>query len=84
MIAVSNLFGKIQSYGVGTFGCLACHYSLAERGGDSMQDVRNAVGKLVCRADGKSHRVEIVRKGQLTVVSFGRNGSVRVTNASKQ
>ena len=48
-----------------------------------MQDVRNAVGKLVCRADGKSHRVEIVRKGQLTVVSFGRNGSVRVTNASK-
>lgn len=49
-----------------------------------MQDVRNAVGKLVCRADGKSHRVEIVRKRQLTVVSFGRNGSVRVTNASKQ
>lgn len=30
-----------------------------------MQDVRNAVGKLVCRADGKSHRVEIVRKGSL-------------------
>lgn len=53
-------------------------------GGDSMQDVRNAVGKLVCRADGKSHRIEIVRKGQLTVVSFGRNGSVRVTNASKR
>ena len=49
-----------------------------------MQDVRNAVGKLVCRADGKSHRVEIVRKGPLTVVSFGRNGSVHVANASKR
>ena len=49
-----------------------------------MQDVRNAVGKLVCRADGKSHRIEIVHKGQLTVVSFGRNGFVHVANASKR
>lgn len=27
-----------------------------------MQDVRNAIGKLVCRADEKSHRIEIARK----------------------
>ena len=35
-----------------------------------MQDVRNALGKLVCRADRKLRRVEIVRKGQLTVLTF--------------
>lgn len=36
-----------------------------------MQDVRNALGKLVCRADRKLRRVEIVRKGQLTVLAYG-------------
>lgn len=41
-----------------------------------MQDVRNALGKLVCRADRKLRRVEIVRKGQLTVLTFESNGTM--------
>lgn len=45
-----------------------------------MQDVRNALGKLVCRADRKLRRVEIVRKGQLTVLTFESNGTMRITN----
>lgn len=43
-----------------------------------MQDVRNALGKLVCRADRKLRRVEIVRKGQLTVLTFESNGTMRI------
>ena len=48
-----------------------------------MQDVRNALGKLVCRADRKLRRVEIVRKGQLTVLTFESNGTMRITNLPK-
>lgn len=48
-----------------------------------MQDVRNALGKLVCRADRKLRRVEIVRKGQLTVFTFESNGTMRITNLPK-
>lgn len=47
-----------------------------------MQDVRNALGKLVCRADRKLRRVEIVRKGQLTVLTFVRR-TMRITNLPK-
>ena len=45
-----------------------------------MQDVRNALGKLVCRADRKLRRV---RKGQLTVLTFESNGTMRITNLPK-
>ena len=48
-----------------------------------MQDVRNALGKRVCRADRKLRRVEIVRKGQLTVLTFESNGTMRITNLPK-
>lgn len=56
---------------------------LRQRGGGCMQDVRDALGKLVCRADRKLRRVEIVRKGQLTVLTFESNGTMRITNLPK-
>ena len=56
---------------------------LRQREGGCMQDVRNALGKLVCRADRKLRRVEIVRKGQLTVLTFESNGTMRITNLPK-
>ena len=35
-----------------------------------MQEVRNMSGKLVCRVDPKTLTVEIVSKGQKTVIVF--------------
>ena len=73
---------RILTFQVGTL-CVKHDIMLRQRGGGCMQDVRNALGKLVCRADRKLRRVEIVRKGQLTVLTFESNGTMRITNLPK-
>lgn len=45
-----------------------------------MQEIRNGDGKLVCRIDPKQSTVEIVSKGQKTVIAFCPESEVRVTN----
>ena len=49
-----------------------------------MQDIRNSKGKLVCRADAELKVVEIVGKGQRTVVCFMPDGTVQVENTPIQ
>jgi hypothetical protein len=49
-----------------------------------MQEVRNSKGKLVCRADANLKLVEIIGKGQRTVVCFKPDGYVEVKNSQVQ
>ena len=46
-----------------------------------MHEIRNGSGKLVCRVDPKTLTVEIVSKGQKTVVAFCPSSEAKVTNA---
>ena len=45
-----------------------------------MENVRNGSGKLVCRIDKSKMIVEIVIKGQTTIIRFFNDGTVTVTN----
>lgn len=47
-----------------------------------MREIRNSSNKLVCRIDPESLRVEIVTKGQKTVIIFDPGKEVIVTNTS--
>ena len=46
-----------------------------------MQGIRNSKGKLVCRASARRRLVEIVGKGQRTLIRFKPDGTVEVTNS---
>lgn len=48
-----------------------------------MHDVRNSDNRLVCRIDEQTRTVEIVVKGCKTIIRFYDNGTVNVTNVSK-
>lgn len=45
-----------------------------------MENIRNAMDKLVCRLDKAKRIVEIVNKGCKTVISFYDNGRVEIIN----
>ena len=47
---------------------------------NSMQEIRNSQGKLVCRVDKASKTVEIVLKGCITLIRFFDDGTIRVIN----
>ena len=44
-----------------------------------MEDVRNSRGKLVCRINPATFTVEIVSKGQKTIVVFDLGNKPRIT-----
>lgn len=46
-----------------------------------MQEVRNAMDKLVCLIDKEQKTVEIVVKGYKTTIQFYDDGKVRIVNA---
>ncbi|GHV35040.1 hypothetical protein FACS18949_12220 [Clostridia bacterium] len=45
-----------------------------------MEDVKDGTGKLVCRADAASKAVEIVRKGQRTLVYLSNENVLKVVH----
>lgn len=45
-----------------------------------MYEVRNPVGKLVCKVDAKSRALEIVFRGYATIVRFNDDGTISVKN----
>jgi hypothetical protein len=45
-----------------------------------MTEIRNSVGKLVCRVDTKNLTIEVVRKGIRTIVYLVPNGKPIVLN----
>ena len=45
-----------------------------------MEDVRNSDGRLVCRISVEQRVVEIVLKGQRTIICFKSEGSLEVIN----
>lgn len=47
-----------------------------------MQDVRNNTGKLVCRIDPEVFVVEIVNKGQKTLIVFDPGNQPKISNTS--
>jgi len=53
------------------------------KGGLKMQEVRNALDKLVCCIDKENKIVEIVIKGQRTIIQFLSDGTVKIENAYK-
>ena len=48
-----------------------------------MTEVRNIVGKLVCRIDKAHKSIEIAVKGYVTIVRFDDDGSIQITNLPK-
>ncbi len=46
-----------------------------------MQEVRNRLGKLVCRIDKASRIIEIVIKGCKTTIQFKDDGMVEIKDA---
>lgn len=46
-----------------------------------MQDVKNSRGKLVCRINPETLTVEIVNKGQKTIVVFDLGSKPRIINS---
>ena len=48
-----------------------------------MQEVRNRNNRLVCCIDIANRLVEIVIKGERTLIEFLDDGSVKIVNASK-
>lgn len=48
-----------------------------------MQDIRNGIGKLVCRIDKNSKTVEIAVKGCITTISFLADDKIKVTNTNR-
>jgi hypothetical protein len=47
-----------------------------------MQEIRNGNGKFVCRADGNEKIVEIIVKGQRTIIKFMPNGTMQVSHTT--
>jgi hypothetical protein len=47
-----------------------------------MQDIRNSLGKLVCRADAANLIVEIIHKGIKTTIQFMPGGQPLVINTT--
>lgn len=47
-----------------------------------MNEIRNSCGKLLCRVDAKTKLVEIVIKGQKTLIQFLDN-EIKITNVCK-
>lgn len=48
-----------------------------------MQEIRNSVGKLICRIEKDSKTVEIAVKGCVTTIRFSDDGKINVTNTNK-
>ena len=46
-----------------------------------MQDIKNSVGKLVCKVDAKERIVEIVHKGICTIIHMFDDGTYEVINS---
>lgn len=46
-------------------------------GGIYMTDIRDATGKLACRADAEKKTVEIVKGNSKTIIRFMPNGTVQ-------
>ena len=53
------------------------------KGGSNMQEVRNGSNRLVCCIDKAKRLVEIVIKGEKTLIEFLDDGSVKIQNALK-
>jgi len=47
-----------------------------------MEQVKNALGKLVCEADPDDKRVEILSRGIKTLIRFNPDGTMEVANLS--
>ena len=45
-----------------------------------LEVIKNAAGKTVCQADDMSKTVVIVHKGQMTMIRFLDDGTMRITN----
>ncbi len=48
-----------------------------------MEEIRNSANKLICRIDKQSKSVEIVLKGNVTIVRFLDDGNVEIINANR-
>jgi len=48
-----------------------------------MEQVKNALGKLICEADPDDRRVEILSKGIKTLIRFKPDGTMEVANLSE-
>jgi len=59
-------------------------FAKTEKGGAVMQDVRNAIDKLVCRLDKQQKLVEIAHKGYVTTIRFLADGRVEIVNSAEK
>ena len=48
-----------------------------------MEQVKNALGKLVCEADPDDKRIEILSKGIKTLIRFNPDGTMEVADLSE-
>ena len=48
-----------------------------------MKDIRNSIGKLICRADKDKKSIEIAVKGCITVICFTDDGKLEIKNINR-
>lgn len=48
-----------------------------------MEEIRNNLGRLVCRVDQLTKTVEIAVKGSVTTIRFTDDGEIKVINIGK-
>lgn len=48
-----------------------------------MTEIRNIIGKLVCKIDKERKRIEISIKGYITIICFDDKGNIRIINLPK-
>lgn len=49
-----------------------------------MQNIKNSIGKTICRVDSEDKLVEILHKGVKTLIKFLPNGKIEITDVKSK